>query len=133
MSFWCLQFFQKTNENNLTWGTIVIKLNFLGKLKIPKRHIQIKWPLTWCFLKRSQNWKKNTCLSNTNDAKKPWVAFSETINFMYVICFHDKALKRTSRKLHNHCNLWHNKRRNDKMHNNQGVTLELTFSGLPLN
>ena len=25
MYFWCLQFSQKTNENNLTWGTIVLK------------------------------------------------------------------------------------------------------------
>ena len=24
ISFWWLQFFQKTNENNLTWGTIVV-------------------------------------------------------------------------------------------------------------
>ena len=84
MSFWCLQFSQKTNENNSTWGTIVVKLNFfvcflgelkiksvswkieplqyiaiyyngtlsqivfvrfLGELKTPKRHFEIKWPL----------------------------------------------------------------------------------------
>ena len=49
MSFWCLQFSQKTNENNPTWGTIVVKSNFfvcfLGELKIPKRHFEINWPL----------------------------------------------------------------------------------------
>ena len=28
MSFWCLQFFQKTNKNNSTWGTIVVRSNF---------------------------------------------------------------------------------------------------------
>ena len=49
MSFWCLQFSQKTNENNLTWGTIVVKSNFfvrfLGEFKIPKRHFEFNWPL----------------------------------------------------------------------------------------
>ena len=49
MSFWCLQFYQKTNENNSTWGTIEVKSNFfarfLGELKIPKRHFEINWPL----------------------------------------------------------------------------------------
>ena len=48
MSFGCLQFFQKTKENN--WGTIVVWLNFfvrfLEELKIvPKRHFEINWPL----------------------------------------------------------------------------------------
>ena len=37
--FWCLQFFQKTNENNSTWGIIVLKSNFfvrfLEELRIP--------------------------------------------------------------------------------------------------
>ena len=47
----CLfQFSQKTNENNLTWDTIVVvKSNFfdrfLGELKIPKRHFEINWHL----------------------------------------------------------------------------------------
>ena len=51
MSFWCLQFSQKTNQNNLTWGTIVagVKSNcfvrFLGESKIPKRHFEINWSL----------------------------------------------------------------------------------------
>ena len=49
MSFWCLQFSQKTNENNSTWGTIVVKsiffIRFMGELKIPKRHFEINWPL----------------------------------------------------------------------------------------
>ena len=48
MYFWCLQFSQKTNENNSTWGTIVVKINFfvrfLAELKIPKRHFEINWP-----------------------------------------------------------------------------------------
>ena len=49
MSFCCLQFSQKTNENNSTWGTMIVKSNlfvcFLGKLMIPKRHFKINWPL----------------------------------------------------------------------------------------
>ena len=49
MSFWCLQSFQKTNENNSTWGTIVVGsnffLHFLEELKIPKRHFEINWHL----------------------------------------------------------------------------------------
>ena len=40
---------KKMNENNLSWGTIVVKSNifvhFLGKFKIPKRHFEINWPL----------------------------------------------------------------------------------------
>ena len=44
-SFWCLQFSQKTNKNNSTRDTIVVKSNFfvhfLGELKIQKRHFEI--------------------------------------------------------------------------------------------
>ena len=46
ISFWCLQFSQMTNENNSTWGTIVVKLiffdPFIGELKIPKIHFELK-------------------------------------------------------------------------------------------
>ena len=56
MSFWCLQFFQKTNENNSAWGIIVLKSNFfvrfLGELKIPKIHFEINWPLEGIGLMR---------------------------------------------------------------------------------
>ena len=42
-------FFQKTNENNSTWGTKVVNSIFfrlfLGELKIPKRHFEINLPL----------------------------------------------------------------------------------------
>ena len=64
MSFWCLQFYQKTNENNSTWGTIVVKLisfvRFLGELKITKRHFEINWPLVFvcnrgCVITSYQN------------------------------------------------------------------------------
>ena len=54
-SFWCLQILPKKNENNSTWGTIVVKSNFfvrfLGELKIPKRHFEINWP----FLVKARN------------------------------------------------------------------------------
>ena len=49
MYFGCLQFSQKMNENNSTWGTIVKSnffVHFLGELEIPKRHFEIKWPLS---------------------------------------------------------------------------------------
>ena len=29
MSIWCLQFFQKTNKNNSSWGAIELRINFL--------------------------------------------------------------------------------------------------------
>ena len=49
MSFWYLQFSQKTNENNSTWGTMVVKSNsfvrFLGEFKIPNRHFENNGPL----------------------------------------------------------------------------------------
>ena len=48
-TFWYPQFSQKTNENNSTWGIIVVKsiffVLFLGELKIPKRHFEINLPL----------------------------------------------------------------------------------------
>ena len=66
MSFLCPQFSQKTNENNLIWGTIVVKLNFfvlyLGELKIPKRHFEINWPLVWHTFRRTYLADGNPCL-----------------------------------------------------------------------
>ena len=42
--FWYLQFFQKTNENNSTWGTIVVKSNFivrfLGEIEDIKKNFR---------------------------------------------------------------------------------------------
>ena len=70
MSFLGLQFSQKTNENNSTWGTIVVKsiffFRFLGELKIPKRHFEINWPLgaltelscSWIVGFKSEFWRK---------------------------------------------------------------------------
>ena len=49
MSFWCLQFFQKTNKNNSTWGTIVVRsiffVHFLEEFRIPTTPFEINWPL----------------------------------------------------------------------------------------
>ena len=43
-----LQFFQKSNENNSTWGTLVVKSNFFVRfLDELKRHFEINWPLVW--------------------------------------------------------------------------------------
>ena len=54
MSFWCFEFFQKTNENNSTGGIIVVKSNFfvhfLEELKTPKIHFEIDRPLARKFL-----------------------------------------------------------------------------------
>ena len=53
MSFWCLQFFQKKNKNNSTWGIIVVGSNFfirfLEELRIPKSPFEINWPLWSIF------------------------------------------------------------------------------------
>ena len=74
MSFWCLQFSQKRNENNSPWGTIEVKSNyfvrFLGEMKIPKRHFEIKWPLVEVKIIRSTNlrpWSK--CFSYTTKTR----------------------------------------------------------------
>ena len=50
LSFWFLQFSQKTNENNSTSGTIHSSkvdclVCFLGELKKTKRQFEINWPL----------------------------------------------------------------------------------------
>jgi hypothetical protein len=49
MSFWYLQFSQKTNENFWLYyyGTSsrIVFVRFLGELKTPKRHFEINWPL----------------------------------------------------------------------------------------
>ena len=48
-SIWCLQFSQKTNENNSTFfyhsSKVEFFVHFLGELTIPKRHFEINWPL----------------------------------------------------------------------------------------
>ena len=52
ISFWYLQFSQKTNEKKkIDFTTMVpsaswiVFVCFLGELKIPKRHFEINWPL----------------------------------------------------------------------------------------
>ena len=49
MSFWYLQFSQKTNEkirlNYYGTSSRIVFVCFLGELKIPKRHFEINWPL----------------------------------------------------------------------------------------
>ena len=49
MSFWYLQFSQKTNEKIRLYyyGTSsrIVFVRFLGELKTPKRHFEINWPL----------------------------------------------------------------------------------------
>ena len=49
ISFWCLQFFQKMDENNSTWGIIVVRSNCfvccLEELRIPRSPFEINWPL----------------------------------------------------------------------------------------
>ena len=50
MVFWVIDFLKKMNENNITWGIIVVKLNsfvcFLEEIDDPKNHFEINWPLT---------------------------------------------------------------------------------------
>ena len=47
--FGIFKFFQKMNENKLTWGIVVVESNFfvrfLKELRIPKRPFEINWPL----------------------------------------------------------------------------------------
>ena len=70
MPFWCLQFFQKTNENNSTWGTIVVRSNlfvhFLEEFKIPKRHFEINWPLVAELrsANRHKSWERRKVVSD---------------------------------------------------------------------
>ena len=44
MSFWCLQFSQKRNENNSTWHSSKVEF-FRSSFGIRKRHFEINWPL----------------------------------------------------------------------------------------
>ena len=52
MSFWCLQFFQKTNGNNSTWGTIVFSnvefflFVFWENWRYQKVIFESNWPLS---------------------------------------------------------------------------------------
>ena len=47
--FGVIDFLQKTNENKLTWGIIVVKSNlfvrFLEEIDVPKNNFEISWPL----------------------------------------------------------------------------------------
>ena len=56
MSFWCLQFSQKMNENNLTWGIIVVKSNF-----------------SFVFWENWRYYQKD--ISKLTDLYHPWVGF----------------------------------------------------------
>ena len=51
MYFFVFKTPKKTNENNLTWGTSLVKLiffvHFLGELNRPKRYFKINWHLGW--------------------------------------------------------------------------------------
>ena len=46
MSFLCVQFSLKMNENNSKVVKLIFFVRFLGGLKIPKRHFEINWPLS---------------------------------------------------------------------------------------
>ena len=64
MSFWYLQFSQKTNEKIQLhyYGTSsrIVFVRFLGELKIPKRHFEVNWPLVLKIsskkVRKTQNW-----------------------------------------------------------------------------
>ena len=98
MSFWCFQFFQKSNENNSIWGAIVVWSNFfvrvLEELKITKRHFEINWPLEQSTLRLGNaqlSWLKATC-SRTNCCfliyfiPNPWLIDLYMNIFMWFIC-----------------------------------------------
>ena len=52
--FGVFNFFQKTNENKSTWGTIIVKSNsfvhFLEETLAWKNHFNLVWPLDDCLL-----------------------------------------------------------------------------------
>ena len=88
MFFWCLQFPQKTNENNSTWGTIVVKLNFfvrwfLGELKIPKRHFEINWLL--CIYSASTLNNGSLSTKIISHAELWW---QKQTDFFFYVCWH---------------------------------------------
>ena len=59
MSFWYLQFFQKTNKNIRLYyygsSSWIVFDHFLGELKTPKSAFEINWPLAWS-LKTNHEW-----------------------------------------------------------------------------
>ena len=71
MSFGYLQFSQKTNEKNwhYYYGTSsrIVFVRFLGKLKTPKRHFEINWPL----LNASNEFPDNKQI-NFTELADPW-------------------------------------------------------------
>ena len=95
----CLQFFQNTNENNSTWGTIVIRSNFfvrfVEELKIPKRYFEINWPLL-CALRPKK--------MQSRGRKRKYFLFVFWKNWRYQ--------KDISKLIDLHCALWGLKRCN---------------------
>ena len=69
MSFWYLQFSQKTNEKIPLYffSTLsqIVFVHFLGELKTPKRHFEINWPLT-----KYKSYKYKTCALSSRLEKK---------------------------------------------------------------
>ena len=91
MSFWCLQFSQKTNENNSTWGTIVVKANFfvrfLGELKIPKRYFEINWPLAGRVANvKLEEWILSSCLEMFNKVNAVLEFQVKFFSDLYLVC-----------------------------------------------
>ena len=60
--FRVVDFLQKTNENQWTWGLIELKSNlfvrFLEEIDEPKNHFEINWPLAHRTARYNQNLEK---------------------------------------------------------------------------
>ena len=83
MSFWYLQFSQKTNEKIRLYyyGTSsrIVFVRFLGELKTPKRHFEINWPLVLsrisvkCLFRKNEPELVGTLFSWTYSIIQKWL------------------------------------------------------------
>ena len=78
MSFWCLQFFQKTNLKTQIFAPPSLLgqkffIHFLEELKKPNSPFEINWPLV--------------TVKSTVEISQNFVAFSEYMNFTTYLSF----------------------------------------------
>ena len=76
MYFWCLQFSQKTNENNSTLGTVVVKsnflINFLWEFGQGAIFILRKGAFKYLFV-FWENWRHQKYILKLTDLYKRWL------------------------------------------------------------
>ena len=112
MSFWYLQFSQKTNKKIRLYyygiSSWIVFIRFLGELKSPKRHLEINWPLEKYWKRRAKRklneekamkkgWKKlnGQLYLHVASSEKAWKCGGDTKTWRWLpLCVPPQGLQR---------------------------------------